>query len=87
VGAIPNRSSITKAYEQFDGAGETLVVIRSAWWAVMEELMKFALLTRRCVSGYPTSRNSERKQEAEKRDAQMLPRPTSGGGVKASRSR
>jgi arsenic resistance protein ArsH len=63
---IPNQSSVAKAYEQFDEAGR---MKPSAYYDrvvdVMEELMKFTLLTRgasTCLS----SRYSERKAEAEK---------------------
>ncbi|PSC05648.1 arsenical resistance protein ArsH [Alsobacter soli] len=63
---IPNQSSVAKAYEQFDEAGRMLP---SSYYDrvvdVMEELMKFTLLTRG-VSDYLTSRYSERKEAAEK---------------------
>src|ERR1700756_5534831 len=63
---IPNQSSVAKAYEQFDGAGR---MKPSAYYDrivdVMEELMKFTLLTRDC-SPYLTDRYSERKEEAAK---------------------
>jgi arsenical resistance protein ArsH len=63
---IPNQSSVAKAYEQFDDAGR---MKPSAYYDrivdVMEELMKFTLLTRDC-SPYLTDRYSERKEEAAK---------------------
>jgi arsenical resistance protein ArsH len=59
---IPNQSSVAKAYEQFDEAGR---MKPSAYYDrvvdVMEELMKFTLLTRD-VSSYLTDRYSERKE-------------------------
>ena len=63
---IPNQSSVAKAYEQFDDAGRMLP---SSYYDrvvdVMEELVKFTLLTRG-VSAYLTDRYSERKEAAEK---------------------
>ncbi|MGY3618970.1 arsenical resistance protein ArsH [Bradyrhizobium sp. USDA 10063] len=63
---IPNQSSVAKAYEQFDDAGR---MKPSPYYDrvvdVMEELVKFTLLTRDC-SGYLTDRYSERKEEAAK---------------------
>ncbi len=63
---IPNQSSVAKAYEQFDDAGR---MKPSPYYDrivdVMEELMKFTLLTRDC-SGYLTDRYSERKEQAAK---------------------
>ncbi len=63
---IPNQSSVAKAYEQFDDAG---LMKPSPYYDrivdVMEELMKFTLLTRG-VSGYLTDRCSERKETVEK---------------------
>lgn len=63
---IPNQSSVAKAYEQFDESGR---MKPSPYYDrivdVMEELMKFTLLTRG-VSGYLTDRYSERKETAEK---------------------
>lgn len=59
---IPNQSSVAKAYEQFDESGR---MKPSSYYDrvvdVMEELMKFTLLTRG-VSGYLTDRYSERKE-------------------------
>lgn len=63
---IPNQSSVAKAYEQFDDSGRMLP---SPYYDrvvdVMEELVKFTLLTRG-VSGYLTDRYSERKEAAAK---------------------
>jgi arsenic resistance protein ArsH len=63
---IPNQSSVAKAYEQFDDAGR---MKPSPYYDrivdVMEELMKFTLLTRDC-STYLTDRYSERKEETAK---------------------
>ena len=61
---IPNQSSVAKAFQEFDEAGR---MKPSSYYDrvvdVMEELMKFTLLTRGCAS-YLTSRYSERKEEA-----------------------
>lgn len=63
---IPNQSSVAKAWEQFDEAGR---MKPSAYYDrvvdVMEELMKFTLLTRG-ASAYLTSRYSERKEAAQR---------------------
>jgi arsenic resistance protein ArsH len=63
---IPNQSSVAKAYEQFDDAGR---MKPSAYYDrvvdVMEELMKFTLLTRD-ASAHLTDRYSERKEDAAK---------------------
>jgi arsenical resistance protein ArsH len=63
---IPNQSSVAKAYEQFDEAGR---MKPSSYYErvvdVMEELVKFTLLTRD-RSSYLTSRYSERKETADK---------------------
>jgi len=59
---IPNQSSVAKAYEQFDEDGR---MKSSAYYDrvvdVMEELMKFTLLTRG-QSAYLTDRYSERRE-------------------------
>ena len=67
---IPNQSSVAKAYQEFDEHGR---MRPSSYYDrvvdVMEELVKFTLLTRD-VSGYLTDRYSERKEsvaELEKR--------------------
>ncbi len=63
---IPNQSSVARAYEQFDEAGR---MKPSSYYErvvdVMEELVKFTLLTRD-RSDYLTSRYSERKKSADK---------------------
>lgn len=62
---IPNQSSVAKAYEQFEDNGR---MKPSAYYDrivdVMEELIKFTLLTRG-ISSYLTDRYSERKEETE----------------------
>ncbi|WP_020177245.1 arsenical resistance protein ArsH [Methyloferula stellata] len=63
---IPNQSSVAKAYQEFDDAGR---MKPSAYYDrvvdVMEELVKFTLLTRG-ISPYLTNRYSERKAATEK---------------------
>ena len=62
---IPNQSSVPKAFTEFDDAGR---MKPSAYYDrlvdVMEELMKFTLLTRG-VSNYLVDRYSERKESSE----------------------
>lgn len=62
---IPNQSSVAKAFNEFDETGR---MKPSAFYDrvvdVMEELMKFTLLTRD-VSPYLVDRYSERKESAE----------------------
>ena len=62
---IPNQSSVAKAFLEFDEAGR---MKPSAYYDrvvdVMEELVKFTLLTRD-VSSYLVDRYSERKESAE----------------------
>jgi len=62
---IPNQSSVAKAFLEFDEAGRMKA---SAYYDrvvdVMEELMKFTLLTRGSVA-YLVDRYSERKESAE----------------------
>ncbi|MDX3904592.1 MAG: arsenical resistance protein ArsH [Pigmentiphaga sp.] len=62
---IPNQSSVPKAFLEFDDAGR---MKPSSYYDrvvdVMEELMKFTLLTRD-ISGYLVDRYSERKESAE----------------------
>ncbi|MEH2477146.1 arsenic resistance protein ArsH [Nitrobacteraceae bacterium AZCC 2146] len=68
---IPNQSSVAKAYEQFDDDGR---MKPSAYYDrvvdVMEELVKFTLLTRD-ASTYLTDRYSERKENAIEASARM----------------
>ena len=62
---IPNQSSVAKAYQEFDEEGR---MRPSAYYDrvvdVVEELVKFTLLTRD-VSSYLVDRYSERKESAE----------------------
>lgn len=62
---IPNQSSVAKAYEEFDEGGR---MKPSAYYDrvvdVMEELVKFTLLTRD-IAPYLVDRYSERKEAAE----------------------
>ncbi len=62
---IPNQSSVAKAFLEFDEAGRMKA---GAYYDrvvdVMEELMKFTLLTRD-VAHYLVDRYSERKESAE----------------------
>jgi arsenic resistance protein ArsH len=62
---IPNQSSVAKAFLEFDEAGR---MKPSAYYErvvdVMEELMKFTLLTRD-VAPYLVDRYSERKESAD----------------------
>ncbi len=62
---IPNQSSVAKAFAEFDEAGR---MKPSSYYArvvdVMEELVKFTLLTRDC-SDYLVSRYSERRESAQ----------------------
>jgi arsenic resistance protein ArsH len=68
---IPNQSSVAKAYQEFDDSGR---MKPSPFYDrlidVMEELMKFTLLTRD-VSDYLTSRYSERKESAQKLESRV----------------
>lgn len=61
---IPNQSSVAKAWQEFDSDGR---MKPSSYYDrvvdVMEELMKFTLLTRD-ISDYLTDRYSERKEKA-----------------------
>jgi arsenic resistance protein ArsH len=61
--AIPNQSSVAKAYDEFDADGR---MKPSSYYErlvdVMEELYKFTLLTRDCAD-YLVDRYSERKAE------------------------
>lgn len=62
---IPNQSSVAKAFQQFDESGR---MKPSSYYDrvvdVMEELVKFTLLTRD-VSVYLTDRYSERRESGE----------------------
>jgi arsenic resistance protein ArsH len=62
---IPNQSSVAKAFMEFDEAGR---MKPSAYYDrvvdVMEELVKFTLLTRD-VAPYLVDRYSERKESAD----------------------
>ncbi|WP_395322404.1 arsenical resistance protein ArsH [Variovorax sp. UC74_104] len=62
---IPNQSSVAKAFMEFDDAGR---MKPSPYYErvvdVMEELVKFTLLTRDCA-GYLVDRYSERRESAE----------------------
>ena len=68
---IPNQSSVAKAWAEFDEAGR---MKPSAYYErivdVMEELMKFTVLTRG-RSDYLTDRYSERKESAEELSARV----------------
>lgn len=71
---IPNQSSVAKAYDEFSEEGR---MKPSAYYDrvvdVMEELMKFTLLTRD-IAPYLVDRYSERKEERAKMHAQTLAR-------------
>jgi arsenic resistance protein ArsH len=62
---IPNQSSVAKAFQEFDEEGR---MKSSAYFDrvvdVMEELVKFTLLTRD-IAPYLVDRYSERKESAE----------------------
>ncbi|MBB5221350.1 arsenic resistance protein ArsH [Amaricoccus macauensis] len=68
---IPNQSSVAKAYQEFDEAGRMRA---SSFYDrvvdVMEELVKFTLLTRDLVP-HLTDRYSERKESAAKLEARV----------------
>jgi arsenic resistance protein ArsH len=68
---IPNQSSVAKAFQEFDQAGRMLP---SAYYDrvvdVMEELVKFTLLTRN-VSALLVDRYSERKESAAELSARV----------------
>ena len=68
---IPNQSSVAKAWQEFEEGGR---MKPSSYYDrvvdVMEELMKFTLLTR-SVSDHLTDRYSERKEEAAKLEARV----------------
>lgn len=63
---IPNQSSVPKAYEEFDDAGRMKPSpLYDRVVDVMEELVKFTMLTRGQAE-YLTDRYSERKERADK---------------------
>jgi arsenic resistance protein ArsH len=68
---IPNQSSVAKAYDEFDEAGR---MRPSPYYDrvvdVMEELVKFTLLTRD-ASGHLTDRYSERKEATAKLETRL----------------
>ncbi|MDP0929534.1 arsenical resistance protein ArsH [Paracoccus onubensis] len=68
---IPNQSSIARAYDEFDEAGR---MRPSSYYDrivdVIEELVKFTLLTRD-LSGFLTDRYSERKETAAKLEVRV----------------
>ena len=68
---IPNQSSVARAFEEFTEEGR---MKPSPYYDrvvdVMEELLKFTLLTRD-ISAYLTDRYSERKESAEKLHARL----------------
>jgi arsenic resistance protein ArsH len=62
---IPNQSLVAKAYQEFDEAGRMKPLhYYDRVVDVMEELIKFTLLTRD-IAQYLVDRYSERKEEAE----------------------
>lgn len=68
---IPNQSSVAKAFMEFDDAGR---MKPSPYYErvvdVMEELVKFTLLTRDCA-GYLVDRYSERRESAQALSARV----------------
>lgn len=76
---IPNQSSVAKGYQEFDEAGR---MKPSSYYDrvvdVMEELMKFTLLTRD-VSGYLTDRYSERVETAAELEKRVNLKAAVGG--------
>ena len=76
---IPNQSSVAKGYQEFDEAGR---MKPSSYYDrvvdVMEELMKFTLLTRD-VSGYLTDRYSERVETAAELEKRVNLKAAAGG--------
>ncbi|MEG4644332.1 NAD(P)H-dependent oxidoreductase, partial [Paracoccus sp. APAP_BH8] len=68
---IPNQSSVARAYQEFDEAGR---MRPSSYYDrivdVMEELVKFTLLTRD-LSAFLTDRYSERKETAAKLEERL----------------
>ena len=78
---IPNQSSVPKAYEEFDEAGRMKPSpLYDRVVDVMEELVKFTLLTRD-KAGYLTDRYSERKERTDKeRRADLAAASGASGG-------
>ena len=71
---IPNQSSVAKAFNEFDDAGRMKPsAFHDRIVDVMEELVKFTLLTRD-VSPYLTDRYSERKESAAELSARVTQR-------------
>jgi len=68
---IPNQSSVAKAFQEFDDAGR---MKPSPYYErvvdVMEELVKFTLLTRDCAD-YLVDRYSERRESAQALSARV----------------
>ena len=68
---IPNQSSVAKPFLEFDDAGR---MRPSSYYEgvvdVMEELVKFTLLTRD-AAGYLVDRYSERRESAEQLSARV----------------
>jgi arsenic resistance protein ArsH len=62
---IPNQSSVAKAYDEFKGGRMKPSAYYDRIVDVMEELMRFTVLTRPHVSQL-TDRYSERKEDAAK---------------------
>lgn len=77
---IPNQSSVAKAFAEFDDAGR---MRPSSYYDrvvdVMEELVKFTLLTRD-RSAYLVDRYSERKESAAELSKRVNAREAIGGG-------
>ena len=73
---IPNQSSVAKAFLEFDEAGR---MKPSSYYErlvdVMEELMKFTLLTRDAAA-YLVDRYSERRESAEQLSKRVNQRAT-----------
>src|SRR3546814_17357556 len=76
---IPNQSSVAKAFQEFDDADR---MKPSSYYDrvvdVMEELMKFTLLTRD-VSPYLNDRYSERKESGEATTKRVRPEERRAG--------
>lgn len=80
---IPNQSSVPKAFEEFDEAGRMKPSsLYDRVVDVMEELVKFTLLTRDRAR-YLTDRYSERKERADK--ARILDLAAMSGAVEAEK--